>query len=82
MTSLPAQKFQLKNIGLLKEGMDADIVVFDEKEVNDKSTFEKPHQYSVGFKFVLVNGKLTLENAKHTGVKNGKALYGPGVLIK
>lgn len=79
MTSLPAQKFQLKNIGLLKEGMNADIAVFDENEVIDKSTYEKPHQYSVGFKFVLVNGQLTLENGKHTGVRNGKALYGPGV---
>ena len=79
MTSLPAQKFQLKNIGLLKEGMNADIVIFDEKEVSDKATFENPHQYSIGFKFVLVNGQLVVENAKHTGVKSGRALYGPGV---
>ncbi len=79
MTSLPAQKFQLKNIGLLKEGMNADIVIFDENEVSDKATFENPHQYSVGFKFVLVNGKLVVENTKHTGVKSGRALYGPGV---
>ena len=75
MTSLPAQKFQLKSIGLLREGMDADIVVFDEKEVSDKSTYEKPHQYSTGFKFVLVNGKLTEDNGKHTGMRAGKALY-------
>jgi len=75
MTSLPAQKFQLKSIGLLKEGMDADIVVFDEKEVSDKSTYEKPHQYSTGFKFVLVNGRLTEDNGKHTGMRAGKALY-------
>lgn len=78
MTSLPAQKFQLKQIGLLKEGMDADIVVFDENEVTDKSTYEQPHQYSTGFRYVLVNGKLTLNNGKHTGERNGKALYGPG----
>jgi N-acyl-D-amino-acid deacylase len=74
MTSLPAQKFQLKNIGLLKEGMNADIVVFNENEVSDKSTFEKPHQYSTGFKFVLVNGKLTMESGVHTGVRNGKTI--------
>ena len=79
MTSLPAQKFQLKKIGLLKEGMNADIVIFDDAEVNDKASFENPHQYSVGFKFVLVNGKLVLENGKHTGVKSGKSLYGVGV---
>jgi N-acyl-D-amino-acid deacylase len=75
MTSLPAQKFQLKNIGLLKEGMNADVVVFNEEEVSDQSTYEKPHQYSIGFKFVLVNGKLTMDNGKHTGARDGKALY-------
>jgi N-acyl-D-amino-acid deacylase len=74
MTSLPAQKFQLKDRGLLKEGMAADIVLFDDKEVTDKSTFEQPHQYSVGFKYILVNGQLTVENGKHTGNRNGKSL--------
>jgi N-acyl-D-amino-acid deacylase len=78
MTSLPAQKFKLKNIGLLREGMNADIVVFDENKVTDKSTFEKPHQYSTGFKFVTVNGKLTVENGKHTGERNGAIVRGPG----
>ncbi len=47
--------------------MAADIVIFDEKTVNDKATFNVPHQYSVGFAYVLVNGKLELENGKHTG---------------
>jgi N-acyl-D-amino-acid deacylase len=78
MTSLPAQKFQLKDRGLLKEGYAADIVIFDEKEVRDMASFEKPHAYSKGFHFVLVNGKLTVENEKHTGLRNGQALYGPG----
>jgi N-acyl-D-amino-acid deacylase len=78
MTSLPAQKFQFKNRGMLKEGMAADIVVFDENEVADISTFEKPHQFSKGFIYVLVNGQLVIDNAKHTGVKSGKVLYGPG----
>jgi N-acyl-D-amino-acid deacylase len=79
MTSLPAQKFHLKNIGLLREGMNADIVIFDETAVADKASFENPHQYSVGFIFVLVNGKLVVENSVHTGVRSGTALYGPGV---
>jgi N-acyl-D-amino-acid deacylase len=74
MTSLPAQKFQLKDRGLLKEGMTADIVIFDEKEVKDVSTFERPHAYSRGFHFVIVNGVLTVENEKHLGVRAGKAL--------
>lgn len=74
MTSLPAQKFQLKDRGLLKEGMAADIIIFDEKEVRDVSTFEKPHAYSAGFHFVIVNGVLTVENEKHLGIRAGKAL--------
>lgn len=78
MTSLAAQKFQLKDRGLLKEGMAADIVVFDEATVTDKATFENPHQFSAGFKYVLVNGRLVLENEKHTGMKSGVTLKGPG----
>ena len=79
MTSLAAQKFRLRDRGLLKEGMAADIVVFDEKEVGDRATFENPHQYSVGFKFILVNGQLVLENSQPTGARSGRALMGPGV---
>lgn len=78
MTSLPAQKFQLKDRGLLKEGMAADIVIFHEKEVKDVSTYNKPHAYSKGFYYVLVNGAVTVENQKHTGERAGKALYGGG----
>jgi len=78
MTSLPAQKFQLKDRGLLREGFAADIVIFDENEVKDVSTFEKPHAYSKGFHFVIVNGVLTVDNEKHLGVRAGQALYGPG----
>ncbi|MGE5106248.1 MAG: N-acyl-D-amino-acid deacylase family protein [Sphingobacteriales bacterium] len=74
MTSLPAQKFQLKDRGLLKEGMAADIVVFSEKEVSDKSTFEQPHRYSTGFKYILVNGAIVIEDGKHTGARSGIAL--------
>jgi N-acyl-D-amino-acid deacylase len=78
MTSLAAQKFQLKDRGILKEGMAADIVIFDEKEVTDKATFENPHQYSAGFKYVLVNGRLVLENGVHNGTRSGRTLKGPG----
>ncbi|MDB5230889.1 MAG: D-aminoacylase [Chitinophagaceae bacterium] len=78
MTSLPAQKFQLKDRGLLKEGYAADIVIFDANEVNDLSTYDKPHQYSTGFKYVIVNGAVTVDNGTHTGVRNGTILYGPG----
>jgi N-acyl-D-amino-acid deacylase len=78
MTSLPAQKFQLKERGLLREGFAADIVLFNEKEVKDLSTFEKPHAYSKGFYFVLVNGTLTVDNQIHTGTRAGLPLFGPG----
>lgn len=79
MTSLPAQKFGLKDRGLLKEGMAADLVVFDEKEVNDLSTFTQPHQYSKGFMYVVVNGKVVVEQGKHTGVRSGAVLKGGGL---
>jgi N-acyl-D-amino-acid deacylase len=78
MTSLPAQKFQLKDRGLLMEGYAADIVIFDDKAVKDMSTFDKPHAYSKGFYYVIVNGTLTMENEKHLGARAGKALYGEG----
>ncbi len=74
MTSLPAQKFQLKNRGLLREGFAADIVLFDEATVKDLSTYESPHQYSTGFKYVLVNGELVVENEKINGTRNGKSI--------
>ncbi|MEP7111165.1 MAG: D-aminoacylase [Ferruginibacter sp.] len=78
MTSLPAQKFQLKNRGILKEGLAADIVIFNEKEVQDLSTFELPHQYSKGFIYVLVNGQLVMDSGRHTGVRSGHSLPGSG----
>ena len=74
MSSLPAQKFGLRDRGLLREGFAADIVIFDEKEVSDLSTYEKPHAYSKGFQYVLVNGKLVVEEGKHNGARSGKTL--------
>jgi N-acyl-D-amino-acid deacylase len=74
MTSLPAQKFQLKNRGILREGFAADIVVFDEQKVQDMSTYNQPHQYSAGFKWVVVNGQLTVDEGKHNGTRAGTVL--------
>lgn len=76
MTSLPAQKFNLRDRGLLREGFAADILIFDENTVKDLSTFEKPHAYSTGFKYVIVNGQVVVENEKHLGVRSGKTLRG------
>jgi N-acyl-D-amino-acid deacylase len=74
MTSLPAQKFHLKDRGLLKEGYAADILVFNDQEVQDMSTFEKPHQYTKGFKYVLVNGTVTIDDGIQNQLRNGKTL--------
>ena len=80
MSSLAAQKFQLKDRGLLKEGMAADIVIFDENKVIDKASFEQPHQYAEGFDAVIVNGQLVMEDGKMTGNRPGKTLMGPGYI--
>jgi len=74
MTSLPAQKFQLKDRGLLREGYAADIVIFDEQKVQDLSTYNKPHQYTTGFTYVLVNGAVTVDAGKHNGTRAGTTL--------
>ncbi len=71
MSSLPAQKFHLAGRGLLQPGFAADIVVFDANAVKDLSTYEKPHQYSTGFAYVLVNGAITWQNNTHTGARSG-----------
>jgi N-acyl-D-amino-acid deacylase len=81
MTSLAAQKFGLSDRGLLLSNYAADIVIFSEAEVSDMATFLKPHAYSKGFKYVIVNGELVVENEKHLGTKSGKALYGQAHLI-
>ncbi|MCU0387704.1 MAG: D-aminoacylase [Chitinophagaceae bacterium] len=75
MTSLPAQRFGLHDRGLIREGMAADMVVFDPETVQDNSTFDKPHQYSSGFSYVFVNGALTLEEGVHNGTRKGEILY-------
>ena len=80
MTSLPAQTFNLRDRGQIREGFAADIVIFDEKTVGDKATFENPHQYSTGFSYIFVNGKLVFDGTKMTGAMPGQPLYGPGRL--
>src|SRR5213075_1175908 len=64
MTSLAAQRVSLKDRGLVKPGMFADITVFDAATVADKATFEQPHQQSVGFAYVFVNGQKVLDHGK------------------
>lgn len=74
MTSLPAQTFGIRNRGLLREGFFADIVIFDDKRVADRATFENPHQYPEGFIYVLVNGEVVLDENGFTGKYPGKPI--------
>lgn len=74
MTSLPATKFNLIDRGLLMPGKFADIVILDEHTVQDLAVYDQPHQFSKGIYYVLVNGKLVVDNGKHNGSRNGQAL--------
>ncbi len=78
LTGLPATNLELDRRGFLREGMFADVVVFDPATVADRATFEKPHQFAVGMKHVFVNGGHVLKDGEHTGAKPGRALWGPG----
>jgi N-acyl-D-amino-acid deacylase len=74
MTSLPARTFGLRDRGLIKPDMAADLVLFDPAKVQDKATFADPHQYSEGFDIVIVNGKVAVEGGKPTDVRAGKVV--------
>ena len=74
MTSLPANTFQIKDRGQLREGNWADIVVFNPQTVTDSASYKDPHHYSTGFKYVFVNGIAVIENDIHTGARPGMAL--------
>src|SRR5213592_3128676 len=80
LSGLPATNLGLDHRGLLKEGMFADVVVFDPATIADRATFDRPHQYAVGVKHVFVNGVQVLKDSEHTGAKPGRALWGPGKL--
>jgi N-acyl-D-amino-acid deacylase len=78
LSGLPATNLGLDHRGFIKEGMFADVVVFDPTTISDRATFEKPHQYAIGVKHVFVNGVQVLKDGEHTGAKPGRALRGPG----
>jgi N-acyl-D-amino-acid deacylase len=77
MSSFPAQRLGIADRGVLREGMKADVAVFDPLTVRDLATFEQPHQYSVGVTHVVVNGQLVLNDGKMTDARPGRILYGP-----
>ena len=78
LSGFPAESLGLDRRGLLKEGMFADVVVFDPATVADRATFDKPHQYSIGVRHVLVNGVRVLKDGEPTDATPGRALSGPG----
>lgn len=73
-TSLPAEVLGLHDRGKLKEGFAADIVVFDPDEIRDKATYERPHRYSAGIRFLLINGNVVIEDGNYTGRLAGRPL--------
>ena len=78
LSKLPATNLKIKNRGEIKRGNYADIVIFDPAKINDKATFEKPHQYAEGMIHVFVNGKQVLKDGEHTGATPGQFVKGPG----
>ncbi len=74
MTSMPAEKFNLKGRGKIAAGYYADIAVVNPDTIADHATYQKPHQYSEGVIHLLINGKHSIENGKATGKRGGKAV--------
>ncbi len=77
-SALPAQRMRLTDRGVLKQGMWADVVVFDTATVRDLATFAEPNQLSQGMEYVLVNGVAVIDQGKMTGARPGRVLRGPG----
>jgi N-acyl-D-amino-acid deacylase len=77
-SALPAQKVGLTDRGVLKQGLWADVVVFDPEKIRDLATFGEPNQLSVGMEYVLVNGIPVIAGGKATNALPGKVLRGPG----
>ena len=78
MSSMNADKIGIKDRGRLREGLWADVTIFDADTVIDRATFDNPHQYPVGIQYVIVNGIVTVEPKGHTGALPGHVIYGPG----
>ncbi|MEO8333443.1 MAG: D-aminoacylase [bacterium] len=78
MTSWPATRYRLAGRGSIKEGNWADVTIFDLATLHDEATYERPTQFPTGIEWVLVNGQVTIDHGRHTGVKAGRVLYGPG----
>ncbi len=78
MTSMNAEKVNIRDRGLIREGFWADLAIFDPEKVIDRASFDNPHQYREGIPYVIVNGVVVLDDGKHTGALPGKVIRGPG----
>jgi N-acyl-D-amino-acid deacylase len=78
MSAFPAQRLGLADRGVLRQGLKADIAIFDPNTVRDLATFERPHQYAEGVTQVIVNGQVAFEDGKMTAARPGRILLGPG----
>jgi N-acyl-D-amino-acid deacylase len=77
MSAFPAQRLGLTDRGVLRQGLKADIAIFDPARIRDTATFEKPHSYADGVAHVIVNGEIVFEKGAMTAARPGRVLYGP-----
>jgi N-acyl-D-amino-acid deacylase len=78
MTSWPATRMRLYDRGAIREGLKADVTIFNEERLDDVASYENPTAYPTGIDYVLVNGRLVIDQGRHTGAKPGSVLRGPG----
>ena len=74
MTFLPANAMGLKDRGLIQKGYKADLTIFDSNEIIDNGTYESPHQFPSGISYVIVNGKIVIDESKFKTIKSGVVL--------
>lgn len=82
MTSWPATRMRLADRGVIREGMWADVTIFDLDALDDRATYARPMEFPTGIEWVLVNGVVTIGHGRHTGAKAGKVLRGPGARLQ
>ena len=78
MTSWPATRMRLADRGAIREGLWADVVVFDYQALADRATYEQPTLSPAGIDYVVVNGEVVIDHDRHTGARPGRVLHGPG----
>jgi N-acyl-D-aspartate/D-glutamate deacylase len=74
MTGMPAARMGFKDRGLLREGLAADVTIFDPATVKDESTFPEPHRYPRGIPYVIVNGTVAVDGGRMSGARAGRIL--------